>query len=145
MSIATSTSTVQPIRREPLVLALVALLVTDLVGGLIAVSAEVNTWGEAWGSKALLAAPLPMIVAQVVLTVLAVRLDGRRAAVPAGLLATACLVSVISGFFDGGLGNDELTTALAAYQTFLLTVTGVVGVLAARLAWRRSRGQRGGQ
>ena len=86
-----------------------------------------------------------MIGVQIVLTVLAVRLNGRRAAVPAGLLAAACLVSVVSGFFDGGLGNDELTTALAAYQAFLLGVTGVVGLLAARLAWPRSRGHRGGQ
>jgi hypothetical protein len=145
MSIATSTPTVHPVRREPLVLALVVLLVTDLVGGLLAVSSGVNTWGEAWGSKALLAAPLPMIGAQIALTVLAVRLNGRRAAVPAGLLAAACLVSVVSGFFDGGLGNDELTTALAAYQAFLLGVTGVVGLLTPRLARRRSRGHRGGQ
>ncbi len=145
MSIAARTPTVSTARREPLVLALVVLLVTDLVGGLLAVAADVNTWAEAWGSKALLAAPMPMIGVQVALTVLAVRLNGRRAAVPAGLLATACLVSVVSGFFDGGLGNDELTTALAAYQTLLLAVTGVVGVLAARLAWRRSQGQRGGQ
>ena len=53
-----------------------------------------------------------MIAVQVVLTVLAVRLHGKKAAVPAGLLAVACLASVVSGFFDGGLGNDELTTAL---------------------------------
>jgi hypothetical protein len=103
------------------------LLATDLVGGLLAVASDVNTWGEAWGSKALLAAPLPMIAVQVALTWLAVR---RRSRVAAGLLATACLVSVASGFFDGGLGNDELTTGLAAYQGLLLTVTGAVGVLA---------------
>jgi hypothetical protein len=103
------------------------LLATDLVGGLLAVASDVNTWGEAWGSKALLAAPLPMIAAQVALTWLAVR---RRSRVAAGLLATACLVSVASGFFDGGLGNDELTAGLAAYQALLLTVTGAVGVLA---------------
>jgi hypothetical protein len=126
--------------REPLVLALIALVATDLAGGLLAIGAGVNTWGEAWGSKALLAAPLPMIVAQIVLTVLALRLTGRKAAIPAGLLAAACLVSVVSGFFDGGIGNNELTPALSAYQLFLLAVTGVVGLLAARRAvkvWRR--------
>ena len=104
-----------------------ALLAADVAGGLLAVSSGVNTWGEAWGSQALLAAPLPMIGAQVVLTTLAVRLPGRRAAVPAGLLAAACLVSVVSGFFDGGLGNEKLTPALSAYQVFLLGLTGVVG------------------
>lgn len=139
MSLATRTPTAS--RREPLVLAMAALIVTDLVGGVLAVAADVNTWGEAWGSKALLAAPLPMIGVQIVLTVLAVRLRGWRAVVPAVLLSLACLVSVVSGFFDGGLGNDELTPALAAYQTFLLAVTAVVGVLAARSAWRSRRGQ----
>jgi hypothetical protein len=110
---------------------LAALLVVDLVGGLWAGLAGVNTWGDAWGSHALLAAPLPMIVGQVVLTVAAVRGRSRRAAVPAGLLAAACLVSLASGFFDGGLGHVGLEPGMAAYQAFLLAVTGVVGVLAA--------------
>jgi hypothetical protein len=128
-----------PATGRPLLTAVGALLLTDLAGGLLAVGSGVNTWGEAWGSRALLAAPLPMIVAQVVLVVLAVRLRGRWAAVPAGLLALACLVSVVSGFFDGGLGNEELTPALSAYQALLLGVTGVVGVLAALRAARALR------
>jgi fucose 4-O-acetylase-like acetyltransferase len=117
-----------------LVVAICALVVTDLVGGLLAVAADVNTWAEAWWTEALLAAPVPMIVVQVVLTLVAVRSARWFAAVAAGLLALACLVSVISGFFDGGLGNDELTPALSAYQVFLLVVTAVVGALAARRA-----------
>jgi len=36
-------------------LAMAVLLATDLVGGLLAVRAGVNTWGEAWGPEALLA------------------------------------------------------------------------------------------
>jgi hypothetical protein len=114
-----------------LLTAMALLLVADLVGGLLAVASGVNTWSEAWGSKALLAAPLPMILAQVVLAVLAVRLRSRWAVLPAVLLALACLVSVVSGFFDGGLGNEELTPALSAYQVLLLAVTAVVGGAAA--------------
>jgi hypothetical protein len=110
------------------------LVLTDLVGGLLAVGSGVNTWGEAWGPEALLAAPVPMILAQVLLVWLATRRAGRGAAVAAGLLATACLVSVVSGFFDGGLGNAELSTGLAAYQYFLLAVTTAVGALAIRRA-----------
>jgi len=140
MSIATQSSAVPTRRRDPLVPAMAVLVATDLVGGLLAVSAEVNTWGEAWGSSALLAAPVPMIGAQVVLTALAVRLPGRKAAIPAGLLAAACLVSVVSGFFDGGLGNDALSPALSAYQVSLLGVTGVVGALAARRTAKVLRG-----
>jgi hypothetical protein len=134
-----TTSSASATTRDPLVPAMAALVATDVVGGIIAVNAGVNTWGEAWGSAALLAAPVPMIAAQVVLTALAVRGKGWRAAVPAGLLSAACLVSVISGFFDGGIGHDELTPALSAYQVFLLAVTGVVGVLAARRARSAAR------
>ena len=85
-----------------------ALLVVDLVGGLWAALSGVNTWADAWGGHALLAAPAPMIAAQVLMTWVAVRGRRRRAAIPAGLLALACLVSVASGFFDGGLGNAAL-------------------------------------
>jgi hypothetical protein len=107
------------------------LVVTDAVGGVLAVAAGVNTWSEAWGSAALLAAPLPMILAQVVCTVLAVRVRRRWAAVPAYLLALACLVSVVSGFFDGGLANPVLSGWLVAFQVLLLVVTAAVGVCAA--------------
>jgi hypothetical protein len=113
-------------------LAMAVLLATDLAGGLVAVRAGVNTWAEAWGPQALLAAPVPMVVAQLLLVWVATRRAGRAAVVAAGLLATACLVSVVSGFFDGGLGNDELSAGLAAYQYFLLAVTTAVGVLAIR-------------
>jgi len=114
-----------------ILLATVVLIVIDVVGGVLAVSSGVNTWGEAWGSQALLAAPLPMMVAQLVLAWLA----ARNVRPPVGLvaavvLALACLVSAISGFFDGGLANDELSGGLVAWQVFLLTATAVVGVLA---------------
>lgn len=111
-------------------IAMAVLLATDLVGGLLAVRAGVNTWGEAWGPEALLAAPVPMILAQLLLVWLGTRGRGWAAIAAAGLLAAACLVSVVSGFFDGGLGNAELTPGLAAFQYFLLAVTTSVGVLA---------------
>ncbi|MET0997594.1 MAG: hypothetical protein ABWX73_02665 [Marmoricola sp.] len=122
-----------------LAVAMTALVATDVAGGLLAVASGVNTWGEAWGSKALLAAPVPMIAVQVVLTAVAVRRTGRSAVVAAGLLGAACFVSVISGFFDGGIGHDELTPALSAYRAFLLLVTGGVGVLAALRAREATR------
>jgi hypothetical protein len=80
-----------------------------------------------------------MIAAQVLMTWMAVRGRRRRAAIPAGLLALACLVSVASGFFDGGLGNAALEPGMGAYQVFLLAVTGVVGVLAAVRAVQLAR------
>lgn len=125
---------------RPLVLAVGALVAADLAGGLIAVGAGLNSWSDAWGSKAVLAAPLPMIGAQVVLCGLAARDSGRRAAAAAGLLALACVLSVTSGFFDGGLRHSGLTSGTRAFQVFLLTVTAMVGVMAARRAaqaWQR--------
>jgi hypothetical protein len=110
------------------------LLVTDVVGGLVAVRAGVNTWGEAWGPQALLAAPVPMVLVQVLLVWLATRGRGRVAIAAAGLLAAACLVSVVSGLFDGGLGKAELSAGLAAFQYVLLAVTTSVGLLGAARA-----------
>jgi hypothetical protein len=116
---------------RPVLLGTVALIVIDVVGGVLAVSSGVNTWGEAWGSRALLAAPLPMMVAQLMLAWVAARnLRPPVGLVAAIVLALACLVSAISGFFDGGLANDELSGGLVAWQVFLLAATAVVGVLA---------------
>jgi len=116
---------------RPVLLGTMALIVIDIIGGVLAVSSGVNTWGEAWGSRALLAAPLPMMVAQLLLAWVAARnLRPPVGLVAAIVLALACLVSAISGFFDGGLANDELSGGLVAWQVFLLTATAVVGVLA---------------
>ena len=93
-----------------LVIAQTTLVGVDAVGGILAVAAGVNTWAEAWGPTALLAAPLPMVAGQAVLTYLAVATLRRWGAAPAVLLALACFVSIASGFFDGGLGNARLVT-----------------------------------
>ena len=129
--------------RRPVFLGTVALIVIDVIGGVLAVSSDVNTWGEAWGSQALLAAPLPMMVAQLVLAWLAARnLRPPVGLVAAIVLALACLVSAVSGFFDGGLANEELSGGLVAWQVFLLSATAVVGLLAiarARELWRKRK------
>ena len=135
-------ATPTPATVRPLRVAMAVLLATDIVGGLLAVRADVNSWGEAWGPEALLAAPVPTIIAQLVLVWLATRRAGRVAIVAASLLAAACLVSVVSGFFDGGLGNAELSPGLAAFQYFLLAVTTAVGLLAVGRAVTLVRGRR---
>ena len=114
-----------------LMVATVTLVGVDAIGGLLAVSSGVNTWGEAWGSKALLAAPLPMIAVQLVLAWLAARnVRPPVGLVAATLLGVACLVSVVSGFFDRGLANESLSAGLVVWQVFLLSVTTVVGLFA---------------
>jgi hypothetical protein len=113
------------------------LVAIDLVGGVVAVGSGVNTWSEAWGPAALLAAPAPMVVGQVLLTLVGVgvfpRVRAGWSAAASVLLALACLVSVASGFFDGGLGHRDLTSGLVGYQVFLLVATATVGGVA---AWR---------
>jgi hypothetical protein len=78
-----------------------------------------------------------MVIGQVLLTLVGVgafpRLGPGWSAAASVLLALACLVSVASGFFDGGLGHRDLTPGLVGYQVFLLVVTASVGGLA---AWR---------
>ena len=121
----------------------ILLVALDLGGGLLAVRSGVNTWADAWGNRALLAAPWQMITGQVLLTWLSIRTTRRIGAVPAGLLALACLVSAASGFFDGGLGHHRLSPGLVAYQVVLLTATAAVGLLAAaraRSVWARRDG-----
>ena len=139
-----------PPRLDPsarhLALTVGALVAVDVVGGVLAVSAGVNTWSEAWGTAALLAAPAPMVVGQVLLTLVATQAvrwasTGWTVAA-AGVLALACLVSVASGFFDGGLGNPVLTGGLVAYQVALLLVTAMVGLLAVRRAVALLRARR---
>ncbi len=116
-----------------------ALLALDLIGGAVAVRSGVNRPSEAWSGKATLAAPLPMMAAQSVLAVAAIRRRGRIAAAASGLLAVACAVSGVSGFFDGQLGRRGLPALLVGFQVLLVAATLVVGVLAAARSIRLLR------
>ncbi len=113
-----------------LVTGMVLLVAADIAGGAVAVRVGANTMGEAWSSRAVLAAPWPMILAQVGSTWGAVRRRNRSAQVSAGLLGVACAVSGISGFFDGQLAREDLPAAVVAGQWVLITVTAAVGALA---------------
>jgi hypothetical protein len=132
-----------PVRSGPsaadavLVLAVATLLAFDLVGGLIAINADLNTVGEAWGSEALLAAPIPMMAGQLVLTTITLAFRGRTRRVSAGILALACGISVTSVFFDGAVENPALDARQHAFQITLLAVTAVVAVVAGRRAVTR--------
>lgn len=123
-----------------LVGAVAGLVGLDAAGGLLAVADGINGPRDAWGSAARLAAPWPMIVAQVGLTALAVGSRRRAAVAASALLSLACLVSAVSGFFDGGLADERLAPRHRAFQAVLVGWTAVAGVLAADHARRRRRG-----
>lgn len=110
-----------------LVGAVVVLVVIDVVGGAIAIATDVNDGAEAWGPQARLAAPWQMIAFQILLTGLAVGRWRRLATGAALLLAAACLISAISGFFDGGFAAEELTGWHVAFQVLLIGWTALAG------------------
>ena len=125
-------------RRPPLVdggaralgLATAGLLAVDGLGGGLAVVTGWNAPADAWGSRAVAAAPIPMMAGQVALAAAAVRWPGRRGAVAAGLLAGACGLSALSGFFDGQFGRQGLPRVLRGVQVLLVASTLGVGALA---------------
>jgi hypothetical protein len=123
---------------KPLLIGVGVLLALDLLGGVLAIRTDLNRPRDAWGSGAVLAAPWPMMAAQGALAAVAGG-TGRRSTIAAALLATACLVSGISGFFDGQLGRKGLPPQLIAFQLLLVAATLAVGGLAAAHALRAAR------
>src|SRR3954453_14832566 len=117
-----------------LLVATLALFVCDVIRGFLAVSAGVNTWGEAWGFDTEFTVPLPLGAAQLVLAWLAARnVRPPVGLVAAVLLSAFCLISLMFGLFDGDLTNEVVSSWGpwgVVWGTVLVSVTAVVGVLA---------------
>ncbi|GLX96027.1 hypothetical protein [Herbidospora sp. NBRC 101105] len=115
---------------KSIVIAVGVLLVMDLTGAGISVSAGLNAdLLEALGPTARLSAPLPMMAAQAVLA-FAVTRERRAVAIPAAvLLVVAGVLAFVSGFFDGGYAA-ELTTGQRAFQIVLVSGHLVLSALA---------------
>ena len=106
------------------------LIVLDIVGAFVAVRSGLNrTPLEALGPTARLSAPIPMMVAQVLLVVGATR--ARRAvAIPCAiLLGIACVLAFVSGFFDGAYAAP-LAPLQRTLQITLVSAHLAVGVVA---------------
>lgn len=114
--------------------AFTGVVLADVTGGLVDVSAGRSRLADAWSPRATLCAPWPMIAFQAVCTAVSVRSVGRPSRVAAGLLAVGCGVSIASGFFDGQLARQDLSRTEVGFQVFLLGATGVLGMLAAAVA-----------
>ncbi|GIH46971.1 hypothetical protein SAMN05421833_106259 [Microbispora rosea] len=133
MSAPTATPATVPAAR-PLASALVAgvglLIAMDVAGAIISLSAGLSpTLLDALGPQARLSAPIPMMIAQVLLVVGATR-RRRGVAVPASaLLIVAGVLAFMSGFYDGGYVAD-LTAGQRVFQIALVTAHLGVGVLA---------------
>ena len=107
------------------------LAACSVIGAVISVAEDLSpTLLDAMGPKGRLSIPLPMTVAQIVMAVASLSARRPVALVGSGFIAAALLVGVISGFFDGGYGDERLTTFTRGYQiSFILCLT-VVGVVA---------------
>src|SRR3954468_17725884 len=119
-----------------LLVAAMVLLVCDVIGGFLAVAAGVNTWSEAGGFDTSFTVPLPVGVVQLVLAWLAARnVRPPVGLVAAVLLSALCLISVLSGLFDGDLTKNAASAGPVPWGIIwgvvLLLVTTVVGLLAA--------------
>ena len=121
-----------------LIVAMLVLIVCDVIGGFLAVSSGVNTWGEAWGFDTKFTVPLPIGAAQLVLAWLAARnVRPPVGLVAAVLLSAFCLISLMFGLFDGDLTNEVASAGYpggVAWGVVLLAVTAIVGLLAAARA-----------
>ncbi|MGO4340394.1 hypothetical protein [Pedococcus sp. 2YAF34] len=119
---------------QRLLVAMLVLFVCDFVGGLLAVTSGVATWGVAWGFDTNFTVPLPVAAVQLLLAWLA----ARNVRPPVGFVAAVvlgvfCLASLLSGLFDGDLTDKVASSGYPGGMTFgflLLALTAVVGVLA---------------
>jgi hypothetical protein len=124
-----ATSAGRPFARA-VVVTIGILLVMDVVGALISLSAGLSpTFLDALGPQARLSAPIPMMIAQVILA-FAVSRRRRGVAAPAAvLLMIAGILAFMSGFSDGGYAAD-LTAGQRVFQVALVAGHLTMGVIA---------------
>ncbi|WP_214110965.1 hypothetical protein [Acrocarpospora catenulata] len=117
-----------------------ALVVVYLAGAAIAVDHGLNpTYLDALGTEGRLAAPIPMIILQLLAVALSVNSRRGLALTGSGLLAVACSAAVISGFFDGGYTDPRLSTFDHGYQIAMIAGIAALGLLGAIQFTRRLR------
>jgi hypothetical protein len=123
---------------------ILAVAALSVGGAVISVAGELSpNLLDAMGPDGRLSIPLPMMVAQVLLAIAAGSPRRPVALIGSGLLAAALLAGVVSGFFDGGYGDDRLTAFERAYQVTFIGALAVVAVVASARFWRVLRSTSG--
>ena len=112
-----------------------ALIVSSLVGGAASVLAGTNTWANAWTAEATLAAPWPMLLLQAAATVAAVQRRLPVARTGSVVLGLTAAIAGISGFFDGQLGREDLSTWHVVGQVVYVAVAWGSAVVAGLRVW----------
>ena len=111
------------------------LIVSSLVGGAASVLAGTNTWANAWTAEATLAAPWPMLLLQAAATVAAVQRRPPVARTGSVVLGLTAAIAGISGFFDGQLGREDLSTWHVVGQVVYVVVAWGTAVVAGLRVW----------
>lgn len=109
---------------------LIALAVLYIGGIALALSDDLASLGGAIANGSKVNAPLPIIAAQVLGGLVALRFAGRRRIAGALLLLAACTVSLAAAASDGDLGHGGLSNLQVAYQCAIVTVTAGTWLLA---------------
>src|SRR5919201_1791398 len=111
---------------------LIALAVLYVVGVALALSGDLATLGTAIASGSKVNAPLPIIGAQLVGGLVALRAGGRVRIAGVLLVVLACTISLAAVAFDGDVGAQGLSAAQVAYQCVIASVTAGTWLLAVR-------------
>jgi hypothetical protein len=114
--------------------AFAVVLALDIVGLVVAVVTGLDEVGDAVLVGTPINAPFTFVAVQALAVYAATR---RR--IGAGVLAVLCLVSLVSGFADGGYGYDGLAPAEIAIQIGIVGATTVLGAVATVAAVRGPR------
>jgi hypothetical protein len=123
--------------RLPLSQLLAGLAVLYLAGIGLALAGDLASLGGAIANGSEVNAPLPIIAAQLLGGVVAVRAGGRARLAGALLLLAACTLSLAAAAADGDLGHDGLAPAQVAFQLLIVAATAGTWLVAARQLSRR--------
>jgi len=125
---------------QALLVAMLALFVCDVLGGLFTFASGVHTFDKAWGFNAKSAVPLPVAAVQLGLAWLAARnVRPPIGLIAAVLLAVFCAISEVAGMFDGDLAEKISAHGWLSWQVLWGVVLLAVNLVVAVLAGLRAR------
>ncbi len=116
------------ITRLPYFLAALGVLYVAGIG--LALSGDLAPLGDAIANGSKLNAPLPIIAAQLLGGLAALRLHGRARVAGALLVLAACTLSLAAALADGDLAHSGLSHMQVAYQGLIVALTAGTWILA---------------
>jgi hypothetical protein len=132
MAVATPRSRTALAPTRAVLYGVLILATLSVIGAMISVASDLSpTLLDAMGPRGRLSIPLPMTIAQIAMAVAAGSSRRIVAMIGSGFIAAALFAGAISGFFDGGYGDERLTVFERVYQVSFVAALAVVGGIAA--------------